>query len=646
MRLARARVQQDQTERAHLAAPVMGMDTVSPGVQIPPGYSIYSYNLIGGEYGLRTRLGWLEYATGLAGEQVRSVLPFTGSAASGSNNRLFVCTESGIWDVSAGGSAAYGVLTSVVPGAGGSGTMPANTYYFVLTVTPDGASESGPGEELSAIVPANGSVTVTFDLPYTGGSDVYRLYIGTSSGTYTGYIAWAAQPPAPQIEVVTTVGAATAGPPTGPTRVVPFSSATADSGWGISTVFVNSAGDHYLCYCDEEHGYHTYAETGGVWTVGGIAGVPLTGAVPADLAFVVAWKNRLWFVEKDTAKAWYLGVGAVSGAATAFNFGARFQKGGELRGLWSWTHEGGVGMDDDLVAVSGGGDVVIYRGTDPSDASTFGLQGVWSCGAVPQGRRLCTDFGGELLLMTSTGIQSLAKLSTNGGVVSAQYETAKIANLFSRLQQASSTLRGWSMRIHPTDSALIVTVPVSSASPTQQLVMSLTTKGWHQYRDLPMGVCAEAWGGKLYFGTQDGRVCINEGNLDGVTLADPNSYSAINWSLLTGFTNMGRPTQKQIQLLRPTFLSRGTGVPYQIAARYRWDLTEASTPSGAVLLDGATWGAGVWGEALWGGAFTPQQTMSGAFGMGPEVAIAIRGTATTQIALTGIDAEWDEGGFL
>ena len=109
---------------------------------------------------------------------------------------------------------------------------------------------------------------------------------------------------------------------------------------------------------------------------------------------------------------------------------------------------------------------------------------------------------------------------------------------------------------------------------------------------------------------------------------------------------MGRPTQKQIQMLRPTFLSRGATIPYQVAARYKWNLAEASTPAAVPVTSGSAWGVGAWGEALWGGTFTPQQTVTGAFGMGPEVAIAIRGTATAAMSLTGIDAEWDEGGFL
>ena len=176
--MARVRVQRNRAQMAHVPAPIMGMDTVSAGVTMPPGYSIYSYNLIGGEYGLRSRLGWREWVIGLDGEQVRSLLPFTGSTSGGSNNRLFACTESGIWDVSSSGAAVGSIITSTtyIPG---TGSLAANTYYFAVTAMFD-TTESMPSAEASEVVAApNGEVEVTWD-PVAGATG-YRLYMGTVS---------------------------------------------------------------------------------------------------------------------------------------------------------------------------------------------------------------------------------------------------------------------------------------------------------------------------------------------------------------------------------------------------------------------------------------------------------------------------------
>ena len=527
--------QRARRQEIHLTAPIGGINTVAAGVDMPPGDSILSWNLIGGEYGLRSRLGWREWVTGLDG-QVRSILPFTGSTKDGALNRLFACTETGIWDVSAS------------------------------TLTP--------------------------------------------------------------------------------TKVFTFASTGPDAGWGSSCVFVNAAGNHFLCYWDDANGYHVYSESGATWTAGGLPANPVTGVDPTKLAFGMPWKNRLWMVERDTGRGWYTDVGAVTGAVTSFNFGARFQHGGDLRCLASFTRDGGSGADDGLVVVSGGGDVLFYQGTDPGLFGAFELRGVWYVGAVPSGRRLTTDNGGDVLLMTSTGVQSVDKMLAGGAAYTAQYETAKIANLFNQLQASTANLRGWAMRLHPLDSCLMVLVPVAAGQATQQLVMSLSTKGWHRYRDLPIGVCAEPWGGTLYAGTEDGRVIVNDGYVDGVLLSDPNSYLPIDFSLLTAFANLGNPSSKRVQDVVTYVLSQGGAVVHRAEARYNGDMSEAAPITAPAAAGASAWDVGKWDAAKWGGEYQPQRTVFGAVGMGSQVAIAVRGKASSRMTLTGIDVSFDVGGMM
>lgn len=536
-------MQRSTLRLAHLPAPIGGVNTISAGVDMPKTDMIYCYNMIASEFGLRTRLGWREWCTGLGtpGEQVRSLLPFTGSTASGSNNRLFAVTTSGIWDV-------------------------------------------------------------------TSSSATPTQVVGAAAG-------WVS---------------------------------SSNAGWGISTTMVTAAG-HFLCYCDEENGYWVYTESGATWAkiTMGAGGTQINGVDPAKFVFVMPWKNRLWFVEKDTARAWYLAIGSVYGTATAFTFGSRFKAGGDLRGLWSWTYDGGAGPDDRLVAVSGAGDIVIYEGTDPASASTFGIVGVWFVGSVPAYRRLCTEVGGDVLVMSSLGILPLSRLVIGNVVYDrSQYQTFKITNLFNQLQASTSTMRGWAMRLHPTDAALMVLIPVASGQPTQQLAMSLSTRGWHRYRDMPMGVCAEAFGGSLYFGTEDGRVCVNDGYVDGVTLANPSAYSPIAWSFMTAVSNMGSIRLKRVATVKTRILSQGGGINFAATSRYGWNIEEPAAPTGVAVTAGALWGSALWGTGVWGGAYTSTYGVSGGAGCAPEVAIAVRGTSGSRMTLTGLDVSWDEGGIL
>lgn len=547
-----SRTQRNSQRSFSIKAPVGGINTIAVGTEMPPTDSILSYNLIGAEYGLRPRLGWAEYVTGLDGDP-RSMLSFMGSPKSGANNRLFAVTQSGIWNCSASTNA--------------------------------------------------------------------------------------------------------------PTRVVTFGTQNADSGYGTSCAFTDLNGNHWLAYCDEANGYFTYSEQGATWTQIGYGngagliqetqgqGYPTLN--PALLCFVMAFKNRLWFVERDSQRAWYLPFYQITGGgatgAAPFYFGPQFKAGGDLRGLYDWTYDGGAGINDLLVAVSGGGDVVIYGGTDPATASSFAIQGIWNIGAVPAGRRICTNWGGDVLAMSATGIMPLSKLVIGNVVYDrSQYSTYKISNLFNQLQANTASMRGWAMRLHPLDAALIVTVPTAVNQPTQQLAMSLSTRGWHQYRNMPMGIDACAWNGSFYFASGDGngRVLINQGYLDGLTLAAPQAYTPIQWSTLTAFSNLGSGAMKQVQTIATRIMSQGGAVSVFAKANYGLDLSEAPQPTGAVLSAGSTWDSALWDAGTWAGQYTPQRNVFGAFGMAPEVAIAVAGSSTARMSLVGIDVGFLTGAAL
>jgi hypothetical protein len=578
--VARRRPEPNSSHSVNMPAPIGGLNTIDPGFGMPESDCPLLYNCIGAENGLRSRLGWREWATGLGG-QVRSIVPFTGSDKSGSNDRLWGATTTGLWNVSA------------------STTTPTHTVTFGVT--------------------------------------------------------------------------------------------TGDAGYCVSTVMVNFAGGHFLLLTDEENGYYVYSEANTTWTkvvqaasaawatgtvyaagayvqsfgltyhtvAGGTAGAtPPTGTAagfsdggvtwdyapsiagvdPATLVHVMVWKNRVWLTQKGTGTAYWLDIGAIFGTAHPQNFGGQFQHGGELRGIYSWTGDGGSGPDDRLVIVSGGGDVLIYEGTDPAFADSFGIVGRFYVGGVPAGRKLATSQSGDLLILSSIGIIPVSRLGRGSPDSDrTQYATYKIGNLFNRLMAGQRSLRGWSLGIHPEDSTLLVTVPQAEGQNTTQLAMDLQRRAWAQYRDLPM-LSMDAWAGLLYFGTADGRVCVNTGYIDGVLLSDPSAFTPIDCSGISRFSNLGTGNQKQITMIRPTIISEGGAVPMSMAARYRYDLTEAAKPVAVLTSAGVSvWDVSLWDVAKWGGSYATQQQSMGAVGMGPDAAVAFRFLATSRTVIIGFD---------
>ncbi len=444
--------------------------------------------------------------------------------------------------------------------------------------------------------------------------------------------------------------------------VFTFATASASSGYGVAQAVVTSAG-HFLLYCDEVNGLHIYTESTDTWlaAVNGAGASEIqanTGSVDvADLVFPAIHKNRVWLVERDTASAWYnADAGSLYGTYHEFNFGRQFRSGGHLVGLWSCTYDGGAGMDDVLVAISSGGDVVIYRGNDVTDASDWALVGTWQVGGVVGGRRIATDRGGDLVIATKLGLLPLSQLVLGKAKeATEQYDTYKISSLFSDL--ASSTrgpLTQWGLHIHPTDSTLVVLVPTAAGSATNQLAMSLSTHAWSQYADLPM-YAATAWAGDFWFtGAEgggvtgaEGKVYKHAGDVDDVRLADDSS-TAIEWRAFTGYTDLGRPTNKQIGMIRPVLLSGQSEPLYDVVVRYDWDLSEPATPTGNPNQEGEGWDSDLWDAGIWGGELSPNLSAVGAVGMGKHFAIAIRGRAVSRTTLVGFDISLVQsaGGFL
>jgi hypothetical protein len=405
---------------------------------------------------------------------------------------------------------------------------------------------------------------------------------------------------------------------------------------------------HFLLYCDEENGYHVYTESTRTWVkiaMGGGAG-QIANVDPDSLTHVVAWKNRLWFTQRDKATGWYLDVGAIYGTAARFDFGNKFKYGGNLVGLWSWTIDGGSGVDDLLVAISSAGDLLIYQGTDPASASTFAMRGTWFLGGVPAGRRIASDFGGDLLVITQLGALPLSKLI--GGALNLDpqiYISGKISTLFNDLMNVRKSLTGWEIKLHPTDNAVFVNLPKLAGGEYEQLAMSFVTRGWARLTGLPVA-CAETWHGSLYFGTADGRVCINTGYVDNNQLAGSTNSTAIPWSVLTSYQNLGTGQIKRVQFIKPMFATDGTAPSFEGEARYDFDLTDPDDVSFASTSTAGTWDSGSWDSAVWGSGQGIAGSNVGSAGMGSNVALAISGSSKAKTTLIGVNVAFDVGGYL
>lgn len=370
-----------------------------------------------------------------------------------------------------------------------------------------------------------------------------------------------------------------------------------------------TSGGNFLVICNGSDAVRSY--DGSSW-----ATPTITGVSSSSLIAIASHKERLWFVEKETPNAWYLGTEAIAGAATKFSLGSVFKLGGNLVAIGSMSRDGGDGPDDVLAFISSKGEVVIYRGTDPSSANTWALEGNYYL-PPPIGRRCVEKAGGDLAIITEGGVMSLqAARSLDRAAQQRAAVTSKINRLFMADSLSYRANHGWQVISYPRANLFIVNVPVSEGSMQRQYVMSALTGGWSRWTNVNMGSLA-LLNGDLYGGGNDGTVYkLDSGYQD--------NGSAITGDLKTAFSPLGAPgVVKTSQMLRSLFSSNGSpGFLMDVNVDYE-DRIPTSTPT-AGDPPGTLWGSATWGVSTWTVGEQLSRQWVGAAGVGHSFAVRLR----------------------
>lgn len=430
-----------------------------------------------------------------------------------------------------------------------------------------------------------------------------------------------------------------------------------------STTHISTAGGDYLVGVNGiDHGVVTsglawqryyYGATG---TGHRMHGVPTT-----KLSQVWNFKERLFFIEKGTLNAWYLPVKSIadtdSARITKLPLGALFEKGGNLLFGATYSMDGGDGPDDYCVFATDRGEIAVYGGIDPGSAAgsnPWRLEGRFEI-APPLNPRSHFRLGGDLAILTADGIVSLTEISRSDRVAAASRAlTRPIGDAWRRAVQGSG---------HPLpvalwrEKALLLVGVAPQDSVLTAYAMNAETGAWCKFTGWDLR-CACVSGGRLFFGTDDGRVMEAErgGQDDGL------SYRGVWVPKFRDFRDRRRKFANRVLV---DFNSVQNAV-YAVKALsdFRVDLASLNpdpipasgsgvsapgTGGGAVgsfTWDGsATWGGGaVWGVgvppqggapggAVWaGGASVNQSLWRGTRGVGRMLSLGLVVTANTQAA--------------
>lgn len=328
----------------------------------------------------------------------------------------------------------------------------------------------------------------------------------------------------------------------------------------------------------------------------------ITGISSSDAIGVISHKKRLWFVIKDSTKGAYLGTEAVAGAASEFQFGSLFTRGGYLLAIATWTRDGGSGADDYFVAISSRGQVAVYQGTDPSSANTWALVGVFDV-PIPIGKRCFTRFGGDVLLTTAEGVFPLSQLlSVDQSQSSRVAISERISQAFNEAALSYQNNFGWEACVYSKGTRLIVNIPTSENATAKQYVMNTLTGAWCEYDNHNANTWC-VYNDNLYFAGQDGD--IYKADTGSADIDVP--ISAVGQ---TAYSAFGAPNIKRFSMVKPLVTATGSNRPALGVSTDFVETSTLSTPIAVTAAGGRTWDSGVlWdGGATWGGSDVVQSS--------------------------------------
>ncbi len=368
------------------------------------------------------------------------------------------------------------------------------------------------------------------------------------------------------------------------------------------------------------------------------AGFTGTGLTPSDLFAVHPFKERLLFLENNSASFWFGAVDAVTGALSEFPLGSVHPGGGRALAIDTLTIDGGDGIDDLLAIFMESGDVLIYAGTDPSNANAFALIGIFNIGR-PIGERPLVKFGPDLVAITSDGYLPLRQFLRLGRSQTNLALSDTISGAVSEAVRSFGANFGWQAVLYPRSNWLLFNVPLVENAQSEQHVMNTLTNAWCKFTGMNAG-CWAVHEDLLYFGGMGGEVFL----ADNSAADDGSSIIGDAQSAYVYFG--GRAALKRFTMFRPVLssdasvnVSMGLGVDFA-------DAVGVSAVQ-SVAVPGTLWNTELWDTFLWAGGQNIQKGWQTASEIGTAAAIRIKTETNNQsVRWFSTDVLFERGDFV
>jgi hypothetical protein len=302
-------------------------------------------------------------------------------------------------------------------------------------------------------------------------------------------------------------------------------------------------------------------------------------------------------------------------------------------------------VDDYFYALTSEGEVIVYRGTDPSDATKFSIVGNYRVGR-PIGQRCVERMGEENVIISADGFTTLQEMLNNDVVAERRTISEKIRNAVTNAVSAYKQYDHWEIILSPIGNKLFIHVPTESNGTGFQFVMNTVTKSWCVWDNL--GTNTYCYFNDWLYGAIGNSIY----RLDYPDLGDRggplSAGEDITATCQTAFQYFGGAGMKRFQMAR---VISSSAVDFRPSFNVNVDLQiydVAGTGTYSPIL-GYGWddASAVWDTAVWGGAQRLSKNWKVVNGLGYCASLYINAkTAGQSSSMYGWEISFDKGGML
>ncbi|QDP49790.1 MAG: hypothetical protein Unbinned6284contig1004_59 [Prokaryotic dsDNA virus sp.] len=353
-----------------------------------------------------------------------------------------------------------------------------------------------------------------------------------------------------------------------------------------------------------------------------------TGTDLTNLESPLTFKNRTYFVKRDSLSFFYSGVQSISGDLKEFSVRGFARKGGSILTIESWSQDAGEGLTNLFAVFTTEGEVLIYGGDDP-EADNWALKGVFEI-SKPIGKRCCLNYGSDVIVITEQGYLPLASVLSQ--------DKANIVPVSDKINSIVKgkdfTDRNWSMHWYSNDGWLFINAPSSTRFNYEQHVLNIKTNAWCRF----VGMDAIDWvvvEDKIYFCNTTGIYKANDGTTD--------DGNPINYVKQQAYSKLNGEKVKGVQRVKIRYNTVGA-IEYATRIGVDFDLGTANFLVGTSLGVQSYWDEAIWDVSFWSDTSSVRSYKGSVFApKGEYISIGYFGNSEQGLSFYSADVLYEAG---